>query len=201
MGINVTCPACSTAFPIEAGLVEGDAKRLALVVAEMEPIVARAALAYLRLFKPAKTTLRLTKAAAVLAELEELVNAAQVCADERSGMRRAATPAMWAAGMEQMLNNRADLNLPLGNHNYLRKVVYALADQPAAHAERKGEVERRAGHHRVGTGTGISPPQPPEDPLKRDLAWLEKQYEYGAISKEERDERQSAARAKYARTP
>ncbi|UPG87007.1 hypothetical protein L2Y94_06530 [Luteibacter aegosomatis] len=161
--------------------------------------MARTAFAYLRLFKPNGGTLRLPRAIAVLAELDEMVNAAQVSAGGHGGARRAATPAMWAAGMEQMLNSRADLDLPLGDHGHLRTLVYALAGMPTAHAERIGEQGDDVGHKRAVTGTGVSPPQPPEEPLKRDLTWLQQQFEYGAITEQERDERQAAARAKYAR--
>ena len=48
--------------------------------------------------------------------------------DERNGVRRSASPAMWATGIEQMLAQRGSLTLPLENHNYLRAVVFGLAD-------------------------------------------------------------------------
>ncbi len=144
--MKITCPSCCAQFPIEAGLLEDEGKRLAAVVADMEPVLARAALGYLRLFRPPKTALRMARAAKILRELAELVGTGTVCRDERSGVRRRATPAMWATGIEQMLQQRSSsLQLPLSNHNYLRALVYGIADSADATNERSREKALRRG--------------------------------------------------------
>lgn len=143
--IRMTCPCCASEFPWEAGLIERDAKRLGEVLADIEPPVARAAMAYLRLFKPPKTALRLTRAIKLLQELVALIADGSVCRDERSRVRRPASPLVWVAGIEQMLQQADRLTLPLASHGYLREVVYGLADKADAIAEREREAQLRAG--------------------------------------------------------
>lgn len=196
--MRVTCPCCDVDFPVEAGFVEADGKRLAALLAEFEPTLGRAVLAYLRLFKPPKTALRTARAVRLVQELDALVRAGTVCRDERTGVRRPATPAMWAAGIEQMLQNRATLALPLDGHNYLRAVVFGLADAADAQVERAREADTRAGRHR---GAGISPATPPEDRLRNTLAWLHQQLDYGAISQDDYDRRVAEARTQATEEP
>lgn len=180
--MHVCCPVCGTDFPIEAGLLEGDGKRLAAVLADMEPVLGRAALAYLRLWKPAKTALRMSRAVKIARELAELVAAGTVCRDERTGVRRPAPPAIWAAGIEQMAAQRDRLNLPLGSHGYLREVVYGLADQADAHAERAHEQALRGRRERPSVGPS---PAREEDPLTNSIRYIEQMMKLGQFSKDE----------------
>lgn len=151
--MHLCCPTCSTEFPIEAGLIEADGKRLAAVMAALDPAVGRALIGYLRLFKPPKTGLRMARAAKLAKEVADLVSAGEVAKDERTGVRRPATAAMWAAGMEQMAGLRDRLTLPLESHGYLRAVVFGLADQADAAAERQREERAR---QRPATGVTSS---------------------------------------------
>ena len=64
-----TCPSCAFQADIEAFFADDDGKRLAAVVADMPPECARAVLAYLRLFKPAKTGLRMARAVKLAGEV------------------------------------------------------------------------------------------------------------------------------------
>lgn len=152
--MHVTCPSCHEAFPIAAGFLEADGKRLAALLAEMEPVLGRAVLSYLRLFKPAKQGLRTSKAVKLVAELDALVREGSVCRDERTSARRAATAAMWAQGIEQMLQQTERLTLPLANHHYLRAIVYGIADQADAASERQREADKRAGRHLAPASVG-----------------------------------------------
>ncbi|MGH8044460.1 MAG: hypothetical protein ACREOX_07600, partial [Stenotrophomonas sp.] len=88
---------------MSAFFVEDDGKRLAMTLAAMQPELGKAVLGYLGLFKPAKTALRLSRAAKIAQEVADLVATGQVCKDERSGVRRSANMASWANGIEQML--------------------------------------------------------------------------------------------------
>lgn len=193
--MHVTCPNCSDSFPIAAGFIEPDGKRFGMLLAGMEPALGRATMDYLGLFAPAKQKLRLSRAMKIAAALDALVREGTVCRDERQGVRRPASVSHWVAGIEQMLDQRARLTLPLVNHNYLRSVVFGMADQAAAGEEQQREQNARAGHGR--TGTGVSPPTAPEDPMTRDLKWLDQQHEYGQLSDEEWDARRSEVIAKY----
>lgn len=189
--VKVTCPCCYSDFPIEAGFSDADGKRLAALMAEFEPSLGRAALSYLRLFKPPKTGLRVSRAVTIIAELLQLVRAGTVCRDERNGLRRPAPASVWTAGIEQMLA-QAGIATPLDGHNYLRKVVFALADQVDAQAERAREDARR---NVSGPRVGSSPQRPEETPLAAQLAWLRSQREYGAMNQAEYDRQVAAAKA------
>lgn len=142
-----TCPHCAFTGEVEAFFADDEGKRLAFAVADLDPECARALFGYLRLFKPAKSGLRMARAVKLAREVAGLVAAGDVCKDERGGVRRAATPTMWAQGMEQMLAQRDRLSLPLESHGYLRAVVFGLADSADAAAERQREASARTGQH------------------------------------------------------
>jgi hypothetical protein len=198
--IQLTCPCCGTSFPWEAGLVEADAKRLGAVLADMEPALARAAMSYLRLFKPPKTALRLQRAVKLLQEVADLVAPGTVCRDERSGVRRPAPSTMWCVGIEQMLHQADRLTLPLASHGYLRQVVFRLADEADAAAERQREADKRAGRH-------LAPPPAGGAAGRRNLALhdalmrIDADLKLGLIDPGEADRRIAEAREQHGRAP
>jgi hypothetical protein len=177
-------------------LIEGDAKRLGAVLADMEPPVARAAMAYLRLFKPPKTALRLTRAIKLLQEIVALIDEGTVCRDERSGVRRPAPAVLWVAGIEQMLQQAERLTLPLGGHGYLREVVFGLADKADAIAERQREQALRDGQR---TPAPTKPVQPSQ--LDNQIAFLRQLLEYQTIDQAEHDRRVADLRLRYGDQP
>lgn len=193
--MHATCPHCAFQGEIEVFFADAEGKRLAAVMADLPAEAGRAVLVYLRLFKPAKTALRTARAVKLAREVAELIKAGTVCKDERSGMRRPATPAMWAAGIEQMLAQRDRLSLPLETHGYLRAVVYGLADQVDAAAERQREADARAGRHLEAGSNAVRTPT--ETPLQRQLNWIQQQVGYGAMTPEQAEEERAAARQKY----
>lgn len=198
--MHVTCPSCGTDFPLEAGLLDADAKRLAALFAGLEPVLGRAAIAYLRLFAPPKNRLRLTRAVRLMEQLVDLVGEGTVSADDRVSIKRPATQAMWAAGIEQML---ADVKLvqgcrssPLANHNYLRKVVFGLADSADAVAERAREESLR---RREPTTGGAPQPVNRTLALSNALNDIEAQVRLGLVSRADADDLKAAARQQFAR--
>lgn len=191
--MHVTCPSCNESFPIVAGFLEPDGKRFGMVLAGMEPVLGRAVVEYLALFSPGKQKLRLARAVKLVAALDALVREGTVCRDERAGVRRPATPAQWAAGIEQMLDQRAKLTLPLANHHYLRAIVYGIADQAGAAAEQAREATAKSGRRAVGP----SPPTAASDPLADQLAYLDKMREYGRLTEDEWDAEREKAFKRY----
>lgn len=191
-----SCPACAFQGDIEAFFSDDEWKRLVAAVAELPPECGRALMRYLRLFKPAKTGLRAARAVKLSRELLALIQAGSVCADDRGGVRRPATPAHWADGMELMLDQRTGLSLPLANHNYLRKVVFDLADKADAAAERQKEAHARVGGH-LRAASEKSGPGVSESPLQRQLAWIEQMVGYGDMSEAQAEIERAAAHEKY----
>lgn len=192
-----TCPHCAFSAEIEAFFADDDGKRLAAVVADLPPECGRAVLAYLRLFKPAKTGLRMARAVKLASEVSMLVAAGTVCKDERAGLRRQASPAMWTQGIEQMLAQRDRLSLPLESHGYLRAVVYGIADSADAVAERKQHEAARAGNH-LRTQPAKPTDAPRETPLQAQLEWIQQMVNVHAFTPEQADAERTKAREKYA---
>lgn len=145
-----------------AGFLEPDGKRFGMLLAGMEPSLGRAVIEYLSLFAPGKQKLRLSKAVKLVAQLDTMVREGSVCRDERIGVRRPASASQWVAGIEQMLEKRSALTLPLSNHHYLRSVVFGIADQADAAAERKRETFARSGR--------VQEASPAQDAMSRKLA-------------------------------
>lgn len=193
--MRATCPDCGAQAHLSAFFAEDDGKRLAMLLADMQPDLGRAALGYLGLFKPVKTGLRLPRAVKLLQDLSALVATGTVCRDERNGVRRPATPGQWAAGIEQMLAQRASLSLPLDSHNYLRAVVFGLADKADAAAERQREADARTGRHLATVPSDTASEQ--ERKLEDALYYIQQQLGYGAITPEQAEQQREAAYQKY----
>ena len=70
--MQLQCPCCGEQFPIEAGFADADGKKLAALLAGLDPKLGRAVLNYLRLFSPAKRGLRMTRAIRLVEELLDL---------------------------------------------------------------------------------------------------------------------------------
>lgn len=194
--MRATCPECGAQAHLSAFFAEDDGKRLAAVLAGMPPELGRAVIGYLGLFKPGKTALRLSLALKIAQEVAGLVDGGTVCKDERTGVRRPASPAQWAAGIEQMLSQRDRLTLPLDGHGYLRAVVFGLADKVDAARERQTEADARAGKH-LANGSGNAVQTPKETPLERQLNWIARMVELGQFTDAKAEEERAKARAKF----
>jgi len=197
--MHATCPDCGCRAPLPAFFIEDDGKRLALLVADMPPLLGRAALSYLSLFKPAKQGLRLSRAVQLMQALSDLIKQGSVCKDERSGVRRAASVNHWASGIETMLDQRANLSLPLDNHHYLRSVVFALADKADAQQEQQRERQLRegAGFVRHAAGKPRSITEIMDTPLNNQLLYIDNMQRLGGMSAELAELERRQAREKY----
>lgn len=197
--MHVTCPTCSESFPIAAGFLEPDGKRFGMLLAGMEPALGRAVVDYLSLFAPGKQKLRLSRAVKLVGALDALVREGTVCRDERTAARRAATPAQWVAGIEQMLapEQRSRLTLPLTNHNYLRAIVYGVADQADAAAERQREADKRAGRHVAAGPAAGTPARSRQLQLNDAINAIASDLRLGLITKEQASERRTKALAEF----
>lgn len=193
--MHLTCPSCHERFPIAAGFIDDDGKRLAALLADMEPVLGRAVVAYLRLFKPAKQGLRTARAVKIVQALNQLVRTGTVCRDERGGVRRPASPAMWADGIEQMLAEAGRLTLPLANHHYLRAIVYGLADKADADRERQREKDLRAGHRPAPVSE--NPDRQRQNALREALRRIETDVELGIIDAAKAKTMKQAARQEF----
>ncbi|MGP1666583.1 MAG: hypothetical protein ACTS5I_11865, partial [Rhodanobacter sp.] len=108
-------------------------------------------------------------------------------------VRRPAPASAWVAGIEQMLQQSDRLTLPLTAHGYLRQVVFGIADNADAVAEKTHEKALREGRRPAGP----SPSRPIEDKLTNALAYLTQMLRYGRLTQDEHDAQVADARARY----
>lgn len=138
--MQITCPVCHARYAIEAALADADARRAVAAAAKLPGGVGEAAIAYVGLFRPAKSALSWKRAARLLDELVAMVGAGGVARKGRS----------WKAGVnefqsafETVLGQREKLTLPLTSHGYLLEVLVGIADKAEGQAERATEARRR----------------------------------------------------------
>lgn len=184
--MNLTCPCCQTDFTIESGYAEGDGKRLAALLAGVEPELGRALVSYLRLHKPAKTALRLARAVKLAGEVVELVRAGTI--RRGHGAPRRASAALWVQGIETLIDRRDKLRLPLSGHGLLAEIVYGFAEKAEAAAEREREERTRRGHRPGSTSTSTTP-------IREQLSRLRGDRDLGLIDEDEYQRRAELLRA------
>ena len=147
--MNGTCQTCGTTAPIEWFLSETEHRQICAVLVELPKDVQAVVFHYLALFKPVTgKAIQAKKANRILAEIKQLVAAGHVQIDRK--VARPCPPRIWAQAMEQMVERRDRLSLPMPNHNYLKSIAWDLADQADAKAERtQGQIARSANTSRV----------------------------------------------------
>ena len=146
---DLTCPACGASMSLEIALGHQGARQALMAMANLHPSGSRLqllSLRYVGLFAPAKQKMRLDRVAAVLEELHALFAPGTV---EFDGITHPAPLPYWMDAMEAMLARQTEMELPLRNHNYLRKVVSGNLKREAAQAERKRE-DTLTGRTQVG---------------------------------------------------
>jgi hypothetical protein len=147
----LTCPACGATASAPAWEIDMDARTTLQALIQLPRPVAKQALSYLGLFRPAKRALSWRKAGKIINDLAVLVNTGYV--EVQGKPARPCPPHLWGQGMEQMAG-RTDLDRPMANHNYLKKIVWQLADQADAGVESRRRVAETDGSRRAESRTG-----------------------------------------------
>jgi hypothetical protein len=129
--MKATCPHCGTYGTLEAFLVDADAKAAVTAVGKLPGDMPRLCWAYLGLFRKPGSARVLTweRVGRIVAELAELVAEPEM---SWKGQRVVPSrPEHWAQGVQAMLDRDAagKLERPLDGHNYLRAVVYEIAEK------------------------------------------------------------------------
>jgi hypothetical protein len=139
--MKLICPACGAIASAEAWSNDGTCREALALIAGLPSPLPKAVLAYISLFRPGKTGLTWKKALRLSQEINALTACGYVSAPGK--VDRPCPARIWAQAMEQMVEKRGALSLPLKNHNYLRQVAWQLADQEDAKAEQsKPRVSR-----------------------------------------------------------
>ncbi len=139
--MQLICPSCQTVFPIEAAINDVQARNAIKRAFSLTPIGIQL-LAYVQLFKPPTRALSMTKLVRLLDELVGMIQEGKV---KYKGNVYAAPQQYWQDAIEQMLNGRDQLALPLDSHGYLVAVIAAYAKKAGNKAETKAEHKKAAG--------------------------------------------------------
>lgn len=116
--MNLTCPCCFAAFPVEAALESAAGRELMGVLAGCGPL-ARPLAAYLGLFRSASRALAWERALRLAREVLEL-----------GGDQRALATALAETVEAMRLKRERGDARPLKNHNYLKQVLGSVAVNP-----------------------------------------------------------------------
>ena len=139
--MRLSCPSCGAHGSLE--FFAGDASRAAASLlfgrlpAELAPLTQQ----YLALWRPRKQALRWQRVVKILGELVECIEAGAV---ERHGRTWPAPVPVWKGALENVLQQRDKLTLPLTTHGYLYAIVCGDADKHEARAERESEEQVKA---------------------------------------------------------
>ena len=162
------CPSCGAAHSAEGWENDAVARQSLQAACKLPTTINQVMLGYMGLFRPAKQALRWSKSLKLINELAAMIAQGHIQLQGKAA--RPCPPHLWAAGMEQMVDRRPQLSLPLKNHNYLRQIVWQLADQADAGREqlqRRSEIDGNARANRM---------TPPEPPVVEELSQLERQW-------------------------
>lgn len=139
--MKLTCTACGATGSVEQFTADADARTALALVLKLPHGVGGVALRYIGLFRPAKRGLTWDRACKLLGELAAMIEAGHV---HKRGKALPATPALFAAAMQQMLDQRERLDLPLTTHGYLIAIVAGDSPRESAQLEAQTEATKRA---------------------------------------------------------
>lgn len=139
--MRIICPSCQTDFPIEAGINDLNARAAVQRAFSLTPI-GKALLGYVQLFKPEKRALSMDRVVKILDQIIPMVQAGKI---EYNGRTWPAPQPYWQSAIEQMLDARETLRLPLKNHNYLFAIISGQADKAEGKQEAQTEARKAGG--------------------------------------------------------
>lgn len=151
MSLRGICPCCYAMVSLDALVGDDDARALIAQVAELPPVVGRAFVRYLGLFRHASRAVSWSKLRRLTAELVPQIREEKVA---RDGRTLPAPHLIWAEAMEELVERRGrpGFRLPLSTHGYLLEIVVAKAE-PLAEAEARAvEKARIAQEERLRRG-------------------------------------------------
>lgn len=150
--MKLTCPACGACGAIEFFLMDASAREAVRAAFGLPAPLGRQVMSYIGLFRPMQRALTWDRVEKLLAELLEPIQAAQVT---RNGIVRPAPVEYWKEALDQVLTNRAKLNLPLKSHGYLFEIVANMSGKAAGAQEQQQERARQRGDGRTSGGAAV----------------------------------------------
>lgn len=158
--MKLVCPSCGAIHSAEAWSNDADARKFLVVLMEMPGACGKLALAYLAFFRAdSGKGLRWAKAIRLAEELHNMISSKTVHFGHKRAVRNNAR--YWIEAMERMIE-KPPYRLPLKNHNYLKAIVYEIAEEDELQRQRNSSYryhrrsERREIVRSGGSGVGDS---------------------------------------------
>jgi hypothetical protein len=141
------CP-CGITGSLELFLVGAGAAEFIAVIGRCKLLDPRLVIEYVGLWRPGKQGIKLDRAARIADELLTMIDQGF----ERRGERITEPVRVWTVALQQMIDGRAKLALPLASHGYLQTIVAGARSRAAAEAEQASEdAKRQASAARVSS--------------------------------------------------
>ncbi len=174
--MRLICPSCGAAHSAEAWNNDGQARECIRLVAELPSGVSRNILSYLAMFRPGNgRALQWRRALTLISELKILVESGMIQWGNQPA--RPNDPVFWSDGLDRILQ-RPPTGLPLKNHNYLRSIVWDIANASDKKAETQENKSIRNGVNPHRAGEESQPERISPEELKRITdAWRKRKAE------------------------
>lgn len=140
--MRLSCPACGATISLDAALGHEGAREAIQIALRLPASLGKVLIQYVGLFRPAQRNLSMDRVANLLNELLPMIEAAKI---ERNGKHLAAPLDYWAQALNEMINKRESLTLPLKSHGYLLTIIAGYADKQEAKTEKTTEQTRSRG--------------------------------------------------------
>ncbi|KAA0257199.1 hypothetical protein FHQ18_11585 [Deferribacter autotrophicus] len=145
--MRLVCPSCGAMHSIEAFINDEQARKFLSVIVSLNSSLQKNVLNYLTYFRPESGKgLRWSKAVRLLEELKSLIEAEYVEWDRKKPIKN--DTCYWINALDKMIDSPPK-RLPLKNHNYLRVIVYEIAEEEDKRLEEERERMRRSGWNRI----------------------------------------------------
>ncbi|MGB4945894.1 MAG: hypothetical protein WBQ05_01645 [Candidatus Competibacter denitrificans] len=149
--MRLTCPCCGAAHSLEGLLADQSAREAVIAALGLPGTLGERLVRYVSLFRPRERALSWERAARLLSELNATVHAGQI---ERDGRVYPAPLDYWKVAIDQMLDNRDKLILPLKNHGYLFKIIGGLSQKADDKRAARQEIDDERAKAREGDRQG-----------------------------------------------
>ena len=149
--MRLTCPCCGATHSIEGLLADAAARRAVAAALALPAGLGDRVLRYIGLFRPPARALSWDRAARLLEELRVAIDAGHV---ERDGRVYPAPFEYWRGALDQMLDGRERLALPLKTHGYLYEIIAGQSRRADQRAAERAEVADERARARQGAREG-----------------------------------------------
>jgi hypothetical protein len=140
--MKLVCPSCGAIASANSWMNDELCRETLAKIAALPSPLPKASLGYLGLFRPGQNGLTWKKALRLAEEIAAIASKGFVHVQGK--IDHNCPPRIWAQAMEQMVERRNSLSLPLPNgHVYLCKVAWDLANQEDAANERSADQNAR----------------------------------------------------------